>query len=337
MKKYYPIFVSKSGELRALKELSQKVKNEISPIIEVIPDNYKRVLNFAINEWTFNNNELYLDFSLCSPYDDQETQKLIESLILAQVNVVPVINKSSDSRQIDYIKKLLINSKISKICYRLYNGEFSSANIQQDIDSFIKKIGTNRKNLSILLDFGVVQHSNYLLYSKEAILLSKLLKQLDLNSIIVSSGSFPQNLSSLTPAGHLYSLQRYEWHFWLELQKVPELCGLIYYSDFGTKYPKYIEANYPGTCSIKYTTEFEFLIYRGELSKSHHLGNGQFIVFASKLITNQQYSGQNFSWGDGRIFSISTQLNSMQQTPGNLGTWVQISQNHHITITHSLL
>lgn len=337
MKKYYPIFVSKSGELRALKELSQLVKDEITPIIEVIPHNYERVLNFAIKEWKFNNNELYLDFSLCSPYDDSETQKLIESLLLGHVNVVPVINRLSDSRYIDYIKKLFANSTINKVCYRFFNGEFSTASIEQDIDLFIKKIGTSSKNLSILLDFGVIQYRNYLFYSKEAVLISKLLKELGLNSIIVSGGSFPQNLSALTPAGNLYSLPRYEWLFWLELQKDSELRGLICYSDFGTKYPKYIEANYPGTCSIKYTTESEFLIYRGELSKSHSLGNGQFVVFASQLITNQKYSGQNFSWGDNRISAIASQLNSMRQTPGNLETWVQISQNHHITIIHDLL
>gem|GEM_PF-7072460 len=33
MKKYYPIFVSKSGEFTALKKLSQPIKDDISPII----------------------------------------------------------------------------------------------------------------------------------------------------------------------------------------------------------------------------------------------------------------------------------------------------------------
>ncbi|MGJ1439107.1 beta family protein [Sphingobacterium siyangense] len=337
MKKYYPIFVSKSGEFTALKKLSQQVKDGISPIIEVISNNYDRVLNFATNEWNFIDNELYLDFSLCFPYDDNETKKLIEELISNQINVIPVLDKNSHLNYLTYIKTLFSHSKINKICFRLNNGEIPSSTIEHEIDLFLNKIGTNRKSLSLLVDFGIVGQHNYLTCAKECISIIESFKQNDLNSIIVSCGSFPQNLSSFTPPNRLYTIKRYEWLFWLELQKHTDIRKLISYSDFGTKYPTYTEASFPGTCSIKYSTELEFLIYRGELSKLHRLGNGQFIGFASQLILNQNYYGRNFSWGDDRIFTIASQLNSLNQTPGNLETWVQISQNHHITLIHNLL
>lgn len=37
-KKYFPVLLSKEGELLALARLEQIIKNNISPIIEVIPD-----------------------------------------------------------------------------------------------------------------------------------------------------------------------------------------------------------------------------------------------------------------------------------------------------------
>ncbi|WP_394677535.1 hypothetical protein [uncultured Sphingobacterium sp.] len=336
MKKYYPIFVSKSGEFTALKKLSQQIKDDISPIIEVIPNNYDRVLNFATNEWSFIDNELYLDFSLCSPYDDNETKRLTEELISNQINVIPVVGKNSHLNYLTYIKTLFSQSKINKICFRLNNGEIPTSNIDHEIDLLLNIIGTNRKSLSLILDFGIVGQQNYLTFAIECISIIETLQN-NLSSIIVSCGSFPQNLSSFTPPNRLYTIKRYEWLFWLELQKHTEIRKLISYSDFGTKFPTYTEASFPGTCSIKYTTELEFLIYRGELSRLHRLGNGQFIEFASQLISNQKYYGRNFSWGDDRIFTIASQLNSLDQTPGNLETWVQISQNHHITLIHNLL
>ena len=73
--------------------------------------------------------------------------------------------------------------------------------------------------------------------------------------------------------------------------------------------------------------------------KNHIKGNGQFIDHAKALLNSLFYSGNVFSWGDGRIYEIANQdhLEENKRKSGNLRTWVEISQNHHITLIDSLL
>ncbi|HKO81262.1 MAG TPA: hypothetical protein VJU78_12740 [Chitinophagaceae bacterium] len=156
--------------------------------------------------------------------------------------------------------------------------------------------------------------------------------------IIVASGSFLTDLGRLpapptinSPA-IVYRLPRLEWNIWkaLQAQKLP---APIKYGDYGTKHPYYLPAAFEGSSSIKYTVENDFVIYRGRKGSEHAKGGGQYNDSAKLLINSPDYSGQNFSWGDAKIYEIGNRIDK----PGNPGSWVQISQNHHITILHSLL
>jgi len=156
--------------------------------------------------------------------------------------------------------------------------------------------------------------------------------------VIVAAGSFPENLGSLNPAGRVYRLNRYEWGLWTSLQSNKGVKGTVKYSDYGTKYPYYSEANFQGSCSIKYTQEDDFVIYRGQISSNHPDGNGQYLTFSGQLIASSDYSGATFSWGDARIdFYAQQNISDPKRKTGNAGSWVEISQNHHITLLTSLL
>lgn len=87
MKRYFPVLLSKAGEIKALTKLTQNVKDEITPVIQVLADGYDRVEAFALAEWTFDDNEIFLDFSLCPIFDRARTRSLITNLSGAGVNV----------------------------------------------------------------------------------------------------------------------------------------------------------------------------------------------------------------------------------------------------------
>lgn len=186
----------------------------------------------------------------------------------------------------------------------------------------------------LLIDLGYIENHNYNTLAAVAILtIQALLAQNNnWNEIIVASGSFPENLNGLV-ANHVYHLDRYEWHIWLLIQATNGLAQIVKYGDYGTKNPVYAEVGFLGTSSVKYTTQDHFVIYRGELPQNHPRGMSQYIDKATILITTADYSGNGFSWGDTRIHTIVAQNNK----PGNPRTWVEISQNHHITLLHSLL
>ncbi len=339
MKKYFPVLLSKAGEITALTNLTQNLKEEISPIIQVLADGYNRVENFASTEWSFDDNELFLDFSLCDPFDRASTRSLITNLVTAGVNVIPVLQSNSDVRYTALLQTLIANGTVSNVCIRFSNGSGGFININSQVATILGTVAINRTQSSILLDFGFVENHNYNMISALAInTITGINHKPDYNNIIVASSSFLENLSTLTPTGRLYRLQRYEWDIWQTLIAQPGFAGVVKYGDYSTKYPFYAEANFQGSCSIKYTLPTEFIIYRGEISGNHPQGNGQYIIFADRLVRSADYSGAGFSWGDTQIDYYASQvLTNPKRKTGNATSWVEISQNHHITLLHSIL
>ncbi len=72
MKKYFPILLSKAGEMVALLNLTLAVKNETAPVIQVLSDNllddegnYDDALQKKLLQmWNFKGNQMLLDVSL---------------------------------------------------------------------------------------------------------------------------------------------------------------------------------------------------------------------------------------------------------------------------------
>ncbi len=339
MKRYFPILLSKTGELIALSRLTQNVKDEISPVMQILPDSYDKVENFGLTNWAFPDNELFLDFSLCNPFDRIASRNLIRNLVTGGVKVVPVMQNNSDANYITLLQRLVAGGAVTDICihFSADNGGFNSINVEAN--NLLRTLAISRNEASILLDFGFVDNHNYNEVALSAInIITGITRKQDYNSIIVAASSFPKNLSALTPPGRVYRLQRYEWDIWRNIIAQPGFNEVVKFGDYGTKYPSPSEAKFQGTCSIKYTLEDEYLIYRGEISSNHAHGNGQYIIFADRLVSSADYYSAAFSWGDAQISYYAGQpLAPVRGFTGNATTWVTISQNHHITLLHSLL
>ena len=337
MKKYYPILLSKAGELTALSKLTQTSKEEVVPILQVLSKDISKIEAFH-SDWNFIGNELFLDFSLVADLDTSLIKKLIIDLQNNGVNIVPVVLENSTQEYLTLIKNLIYNLEVDKICIRFSNDNNGFLNINTSIKTLINNLGINSKQVSLLLDFGFIRSLNHKVIEGLAVnVINSITNLTDYENIIISSGSFLDNLGSLTPAGKVYRLPRYEWQLWNKLQAQQNINGTIKYSDYGTKHPIYAEANFQGSCSIKYTVIDEYVIYRGEKSGNHIDGNGQYLNFATQLVASRDYSGIGFSWGDERINFLASKLLNPKRKPGNAGNWVEISQNHHITLLTSIL
>ena len=348
MKKYFPILLCKPGEITALSHLTQNVKDDIVPIIEVIGEgiiesdgSYKsRLETDLINIWSFDDNKVFLDFSLLGDVDAHipKIRRLFTNLMRNGVNVVPVVQFNSSPRYLTLIQNIIATHKCG-LCIRENNNSGGFINYNAQVAAMIAQMNVTENETHLLIDLGFVEAANRNILAT--------LAQLTINSlhninnwatIIVSSGSFPTDLGGLpAPATNrsnalVHRLPRYEWDVWTVLNAL-NLPREIQYSDYGTKHPYFTPGGYEGSCSIKYTRTHEFLIYRGRKGSEHARGGNQYNDSASRLITSADFYGQPFSWGDDEIF----QIGSRADRPGNAGKWVQISQNHHITVLHSLL
>lgn len=336
MKKYYPILLSKAGELSALSHLSDDVKKEISPVIQILNENLDSTENFLTSHWSFPENQILLDFSLFENLDENipTIQLFFSRLVALGIKAIPVIQQNSPNEYFDFVKDYILQSS-QVVCIRASNESGGFINFNDQAQNIITSLETNSANAIILFDLAYVQSTNYTTLAALAILTLESLLNLNSNwsDIVLASGSFPENLTGLV-AGNVYELDRYEWHIWHLILNNTVLKNVVKYGDYGTKNPVFFaDINFAGTSSIKYTTENHFVIYRGELPQNHQRSMGQYIDQAAILITTPAYSGENFSWGDKRINEIVSENNR----PGNPRTWVEISQNHHISLMTSLL
>lgn len=356
MKKYYPILLSKKGEIVALQHLQQRTKDSVCPVIEIVDDSlekrvkeksgdfkivYKDELeNFLKTHWSFFDNQIILDFSLVTNLDNKISliRKLIKSLINSGVNIVPALQINSVSNYYQLVKEFIMSDDIN-ICWRSCENSGGFDQFKEAIDKFLPYVKLEPKKIILLIDIGYAKGDRYNTLGDLTMTIIKSLDQKvdDWYSVVIASSSFPENLTEFDKKGNPNKIPRYEWKIWKRLKNDPALTG-IQYGDFGTKYPFYTEANFAGTISIKYTTENDFLIYKGVLTTEHALGHKQYISHSQKLIKSQDYFGKDFSWGDKRIFEIASQ-NQEEETskPGSPTVWVQISQNHHIELISSLL
>ncbi|HLP52492.1 MAG TPA: beta family protein [Chitinophagales bacterium] len=339
MKKYYPILLSKAGEATALQHLTPNVKNDICPVIEMLPTRITAITQFLTRHWNFNGNEVVIDFSW---YEDFSTQSIREirlflnTLFKAGVNVIPAIQKNSPLNYSNLVSALLAAHQC-KLCIRTSNQSGGFLNYNQDINDIITLVNTTPGNTILLLDLGYAENHNHAMLATIAGMSINALKPTKnhWSDIVVAASSFPANLAGLAPRQAPHRLRRFEWDIWQALHiTLPN----IKYGDFGTKYPFYSNAPFPGTISVKYTVTDEFVIYRGELTDHHADGHGQYITHAQRLVRSADYSGINFSWGDLQINSIANEnVADANRRTGNPSTWVQFSQNHHITLLHNLL
>lgn len=361
MKKYYPVLVSKKGERVALQHLGQDVKEGISPVIQVVKKDFikairndkKEVIGFEYSNdlrkyfethWIFFNNQVVFDFSLFEGVPEHiiAIEKFLNYVFYAGVNVVPMIQFNSDKSYFNLVKKFL-DEKECKVCIRISNSSGGFLDIKDNLKKFLTDLKTASNNVILLFDLGQVNENNYNMLATIAGMSIQTLDMGIYNDIVVASSSFPLDMTELEnqlkPKKMTYpqKIKRYEWGVWQTLKK-STLLESVKYGDYGTKNAVFSDAGHAGTISLKYTLKEEYIIYKGKKSDDHPDGNRQYITHSKNLVNSENFSGSEFSWGDMRISNLST-FNPTDENskPGNLTDFVKNSQNHHITLLHSIL
>ena len=352
MKNYYPILISKLGETVALQHLEQEVKDKTCPIIEVISSTLvkqktdkktgveeiqysDKFEKFLRRHWSFFNNKIILDFSKFENFTQHEDyiRSMLIRLINSGVNLGMAIQMNSQ-KDLKGMVRNLTDAYTCDVCFRFSNDSGGFLNLNKDLEYLKENFNVNIEDSYLLIDLGQIERNTY---NTVALSAGTQLQKLDhsttaFKSVIVASSSFPTGLSSFESRNEPHKIVRYEWALFHNVKNaVPE----IQYGDYGTKAAYFAEVSYQGSVSLKYSTPKEYIIFRGQRTTDHPLGHGQYIVHCNNLVEHEDYSGNDFSWGDWRYHEISS--DGMNGKPGNSTNWVQFSQNHHITLMNSIL
>lgn len=330
-RQYVPIIKCKKGEQQALAKLSEDVKKSIIPFIEIpmfTPAMIKKnitVENLISSFWA--DKKFFFSF-LPEWYDgEEEFNELIENQIkpmCSDKNAIPVIDLSL----VDFIADWSILSQHG-VGIRLRNNDFGS--IEEILNPLFDETSLTRNQVHLIFDLTYINEND--LYAKISVLkaaFSDLDRANEFSSIIIASASFPKPLPP-TDIKKIYRFKRMETEIYALCLKLAHRFAFNYiYADYG---PFDISNNgfvmgMSPSFKIRYTSFDDYLYIRGNQIKDGGLDIKNVRELADMLINSVDYCGNDYSWGDKKIFETATGVLS---TPGNLTTWVSYTMNHHIT------
>lgn len=330
MIKYVPILRGRPGEFSALQNLEGKALTEICPLIQFLPDsiplrvgNYLDKISLELaNAWSFEGNLIYVDTSYIQDY--HFIAELIKKMEENEINFIPVIHPNSEEGYLDLIRN---GNNKSGLCIRIKTPVYRSEDLIATIDATLNEFDTEESELDILIDLQYIDNEDLLAHYKRTFFryYNSLPHPKNFRRIILSAGSFPTDVNRFK-VNRISSIPRIEGSLWNVFKYDLEAASLTY-GDYGNIHPVYnpMSKGYEGSCTIKYTSDTEFYIFRGMKASKVKEGSAQYHKKSEELISCPAFDGKDFSWGDEHIFKCANR----EITSGNAGTWVKYTLNHH--------
>lgn len=341
---YVPILRWKEAERTALSQLHESDSIFITPLIELVPENFIRkdrkgkiiILNTdgVINEivrqiyQSWGERPFFIDQWLLTPtIIKQDTSYILEMLgecaIIHNLSLIPVTGLSRDVLYQESVKKVL-GIHHQGACLRLFIDDFKSPTLKKDIDKLVVLLNLPPESLDIIVDFRITDQPP----QKFDAIYSKMPSVEKWRNLIIASGAFPEDLSKLHK-NDVHYLERTDWISWKDQVTSKSLPRIPIYSDYTIQHARYIRREgqaYP-SASIRYTSDDYWLIMRGEAIKRDGPGPAQWQANAMLLCDMPEYCNHTFSEGDKYIKEISLQ----RKETGNTTTWLIAGINHHMT------
>lgn len=349
-KHYVPVLRWKAAEKEALKELNDKQKEFVTPVIEIIMPQPAKLKNGEREKTPeellmesietlksklpkmpeeiqkcWGKTPIFVDLSLVDISLRVEGLKTILSVGKSlDMCLIPVINlNSSPDIQSSYVTLAKENAK--GMCLRLFRSNFNQQTLAADITNFLTLYGLDPQNIDLFVDFQIAD--------------GQCLKLADINQQIpdlskwrtftMISGAFPKDLTNFTV--DLHYIDRSDWSSWINQINTSELSRKPSFGDYTIQHPIYIKPT-PGmnpSASIRYTLKDQWMIMRGEgLRGEKSKGFAQYPANAQLLSQHKDFFGANFSFGDTYIVEKGKDIKTKET--GTPRTWLRAGINHHL-------
>lgn len=343
---YVPMLRAKAGEFVALKNLSNRAKSSILPLLDVpkntskakVPKTDSEHLASVIESISsiWKNRPLILDaFSWSPSASTEEGEHIIpylQSTLEAKgVEVSPVIGYDRWD-DLDY------QAAISEItlpegryfCLRLDDDALHDI---ADIDYFEERINEildatskTANDFIALIDLADLSRKPVIDVIEIASKSIAALHSLNFTRIIIAGSSIPESINlAVKTSDTVGFLTRKEMLIWKSLyQSFPR----VIFGDYGVRSSRPIgEIKSKDTNGkIRYTLDKRFMISRGHSVRIQDKG-AQVHKLAEKIINSEHYIGSQFSWGDEMLEKCA-----QGKFKGGSTNWISIDTNHHIEL-----
>lgn len=338
MTRYVPILKGKQGEFGALGLISLATRQEIQPLIELVPpsedDTDASAGRVAAHKaatalgrcWAASIAFIdagYFELDLPLPSGLHMIGEACALAEAAGVGAVPVIRLDDPTEARQDVRQLHADHGRGA-CLRLYNGDLDTDGeaLDSQIEEFLRETTLQRPDIDLLIDAGYLDGDIAASTNARAIrlILRELDRLADYRSVTVAAGAFPDNLQGVVP-WTITPRQRYDADMWITLvaRGVPREVD---YGDYAINHPVLAFGGWRPAPGLRYTADQEWLILRGTVNDPR--AHDQFFDICDQIAAHPQFAGAGLGTADRRI------ANSRAETNGNATTWRQIGTTHHL-------
>jgi len=334
--KYVPILKGKAGEFRALQKLPSYIKDDIIPIIDLVPNKQKKIAAHVqsiikyFEKWDIQRliyvDGYMLNDSVLLPTGIHPVQSVLTNLISKGYNVVPVLSDVVSFELKIILKDISLEIK-KGIAIRIFVKTLEEVN--SNIEDILAFLQFKPDQIDLIIDLrSIIEADTHERINFVTRLFSTLIFLNHWRSITLSGGNFPIDFTELR-ADEVHSIQRKQWHVWRAfVMNNPERIPA--FSDYAISHPSLSELagdQINASASIRYTHEENYYVYRGRGTRQH--GYSQFFDISETLINNSNhFYGIEHCEGDKFINRCGT----FKDNTGNLTTWRWVGTVHHITV-----
>ncbi len=346
-KHYVPILKGRDGEYRALQALMPSVRNALTPLLEIPPipwddeqgrpartidKHLKKVGQKVERAWGSGRN-LFIDLLWIAEADrmnggEHPLRFVFRGFKEREVDAIPVVGLV---RGQDYLAvcREIIREDGRGVCVRVQREDFVDfddigARLRQTLDD----LNVNVRNADLILDLRALTPAERCLEADAVItLVNRLPAIAEWRTFTIAATSFPRNLIGLPPSASSL-IPREEWDLWRAICRCrPTLRRAPTFGDYAISHPEPAEVDprvMRPSASIRYTCDGAWLVLKGRNLRDY--GYREFRQVCHELIRRTEYSGSQFSWGDGYIDDCAAE----RVGTGNLTTWRQVGTSHHL-------
>jgi hypothetical protein len=339
---YVPTLKWRQGEMKALQVLAPSVKAYVMPLIEIppIPWDYveekpQKPLEEHLQQMPAqirkNVSDLpcYIDFGLLDAGDRMASGEHPVTAFFQLSSGLPLIPVTGLERDITYqdsVKAVNVAIK-SGVCLRVGLEELFNEAFDARAQSLLSILSVVAEETDLVVDLQGVDQGQSAVLRTALPLAWQSQKLTNWRSVILLGTGFPVDLSEVSPG--LGSITRTEWLLWRSLstkiQRQPRFgdYGIAHF-DVRELDPRVMKVS----ASIRYTSDTEWLIFRGRSLRDPRFGGyEQFRTLSTQIVNHPAYAGMEYSWGDRFIYTCAYG----EEGTGSLTTWRQVGTNHHIT------
>ena len=341
-----PIIKSKRGEFAAVRLLSNEIKKQIVPFLDVLPPNrfakkpkslaeqLAWVADQVVAAWG-THGPLWVDTFDIGPIVAQGNQVAIEFLCRdlreRSVPAIPVTGFERERAHDQAIARLL-SEGATGICIRLeFEDLLLPTKLASLLDSKLNLFDQEPHNTDLVLDLRFLEPGSV---NNRISAVSRAIQNLPYlaswRQLILAGSSMPNSLKDVCDRGAHDYIVREECAIWSGIQS-RGLKRSPAFADYTVVPPQFSEmdtrtiAKHLGP-NVKYTLEGRWFVSRGKSFQKN--GSDQYFDIAKNVVALPEFRGFNASYGEK---FISDRASGESSKSGNPEQWVTAAVNSHVT------